>query len=101
VRLREEGELGEASDVESLSRAAQRFLARTPSRLIGLALDDLAGEREPLNLPGIPVAAHRSWSRRMGRDLDELAADPALETLLQEVAARARDGRGEPEGSPR
>ncbi|HTO07141.1 MAG TPA: 4-alpha-glucanotransferase [Myxococcota bacterium] len=99
-KLREEGELGEASDVDAISRAAQRFLARTPSRLVGLALDDLAGEREPLNLPGIPVAVHRSWSRRMARELEDLAADPELETLLQDAAARTRDRRGEPEGSP-
>jgi 4-alpha-glucanotransferase len=98
-RLRAEGELGEASDVDSISRAAQLFLARTPSRLAGLGLDDLAGEREPLNLPGIPVAAHRSWSRRMGRELEELAADPSLETLLQEAASRTRGG-GPPEAAP-
>jgi 4-alpha-glucanotransferase len=91
-RLRAEGELeGVASpaDADTLSRAAQRFVARTPSRLVALGLDDLAGEREPLNLPGVPVERHRSWSRRMRRELDDLLADSELRALLQTTAARA------------
>ncbi|HTO52536.1 MAG TPA: 4-alpha-glucanotransferase [Myxococcota bacterium] len=98
-RLRDEGELGEAGDSESLARAAQLFLARTPSRLVGLGLDDLAGEREPLNLPGIPVEVHRSWSRRMRRELEELAEDSALQTLVKSAASRVKPGSREPEGS--
>jgi 4-alpha-glucanotransferase len=100
-RLREEGELDSANDVESLVRAAQRFLARTPSRLVGLGLDDLAGEREPLNLPGIPVAVHRSWSRRMQRELEELSEDAALQTLVESAASRVKSTPGTPEGSGR
>jgi 4-alpha-glucanotransferase len=57
-----------------LTRAAHEFLARSPAKLVALSLDDLAGETEPLNLPGIPVEKHRSWSRRMTRTLDEIGA---------------------------
>ena len=99
--LRAEGELDASTDTESLARAAQLFLARTPSRLVALGLDDLAGEREPLNLPGIPVEVHRSWSRRMRRELDELAADPALCTLVESAATRVKPKPSEPEGAPR
>ena len=75
--LRDDGELaaGDAPVGErELTRAAHEFLARTPARLVALSLDDLAGETEPLNLPGVPVEAHRSWSRRMTRTLDEIGA---------------------------
>jgi 4-alpha-glucanotransferase len=100
-RLRAEGDLDASTDTDSLARAAQLFLARTPSRLVALGLDDLAGEREPLNLPGIPVEAHRSWSRRMQRELDELASDPSLCTLVESAAGRVKPKQAEPEGAPR
>ncbi len=89
-RLRAEGEVADDVETPALTRAAQLFLARTPSRLVALALDDLAGEREPLNLPGVPVAVHRSWSRRMTRELDDLAADPELASVLASAAERRR-----------
>ncbi|HKC50472.1 MAG TPA: 4-alpha-glucanotransferase, partial [Myxococcota bacterium] len=100
-RLRAEGELDASTDTDSVARAAQLFLARTPSRMVALGLDDLAGEREPLNLPGIPVEVHRSWSRRMQREVDELAADSALCALLESAAARVKPARAEPEGAAR
>jgi 4-alpha-glucanotransferase len=100
-RLRAEGELDAATDTAAIARAAQLFLARTPSRLVALGLDDLAGEREPLNLPGIPVDVHRSWSRRMQREMEELADDSSLCTLVQSAATRVKPDRAEPEGSRR
>lgn len=89
-RLRAEGDLDDDVETAALVAASQLFLARTPSRLVALGLDDLAGEREPLNLPGIPVERHRSWSRRMSRELDDLAADSALCNLVEGAAARVR-----------
>ena len=76
-------ELGRALDAAgveagSLAQRAHRFLARTPAPLLALGLDDLAGEREPINLPGISTARHRSWSRRMGRPLGEIDLEPEV-----------------------
>ena len=79
ARLRAEGDLpaGDAPvDDRALGRAVSSFLAHTPARLRAIGLDDLAGETEPLNLPGVPVERHRSWSRRMKRTLEDIAADP-------------------------
>jgi 4-alpha-glucanotransferase len=85
VRLRAEGDLppGDAPvDDTALICAVHDFLSRTPSRLRALSLDDLAGENEPLNLPGVPVERHRSWTRRMKRTLEDLAADPGIRAAL-------------------
>jgi 4-alpha-glucanotransferase len=102
--LRDEGELptgeGPVEDA-ALDAAVNAHLARTPARLVALGLDDLAGETEPLNLPGVPVERHRSWSRRMRRTLDELAADPGTRARVERAAERIKPRAARPEnGSP-
>ncbi len=46
-------------------RAAHALLAATPSPLVGLQLADLAGETEPVNIPGLPPDRWPSWRRRL------------------------------------
>jgi 4-alpha-glucanotransferase len=79
-RLREEGCLAGSGDPapEDWCRATSRFLARTPAPLVAVALDDLAGETEPVHLPGIGADRHPSWRRRMSAPLEELAARPGM-----------------------
>ena len=57
--------------------------------LVGVSLDDLAGETEPVNMPGLRPEEFASWTRRMRRTLAELRADPATRTALGDT-----DGRG-------
>ena len=67
-----------------LSAVVHRFLSRTPAPLVGLALDDLAGESEPVNLPGIGPDRFPSWRRRMACSLEEIPS------LLSGLAGDAR-----------
>jgi 4-alpha-glucanotransferase len=93
-RLRAEGLLAAGvgePDFSELRAAVDAFLCRTPAVLAGLSLDDLAGEREPVNVPGVPLEQFPSWSRRMRRSLEELAQEPAVgETLARAARVRPR-----------
>jgi 4-alpha-glucanotransferase len=102
--LQAEGELrsgAEVVDAVTLGAAVHTHLARTPARLVALALDDLAGETEPLNLPGVSVGQHRSWSRRMRRTLEDIAADPRVRAELGRVSQRIKQRAPGPEDARR
>lgn len=90
--LRAEGLLaqgvGEPSFADLLA-ATSAFVCRTPALLAGLSLDDLAGEHEPVNVPGVPLERFPSWSRRMQRPLEALAKDAGIALVLA-AAARTR-----------
>ncbi len=74
-----------AVSLDGLRRAIHRFLARTPAPLIGVSLDDLSGETEPVNLPGVTIEQYPSWSRRMCRGLAEVLSDAEVRSLLDEL----------------
>jgi 4-alpha-glucanotransferase len=78
--------------------AIHRFLASTPCPLLGISLDDLAGEEDPVNLPGVPTDRWPSWQRRMGRSLEEIVKDPEARAILDAVQA-LRPG-GPPDADP-
>ncbi|MCP5366171.1 MAG: 4-alpha-glucanotransferase [Hyphomicrobiales bacterium] len=82
--LAAEGEAGD-SLLGDLTLAVARFLARTPSALTMLNLDDLLLEEDQLNLPGT-VDQYPNWRRRLGVTIEELAADPLVIRILRAVA---------------
>jgi 4-alpha-glucanotransferase len=51
-QLRELGLLGGAPTERDKVEALHRFLARTPAKLIGVALADAVGDRRAMNQPG-------------------------------------------------
>jgi 4-alpha-glucanotransferase len=68
--------------------AAHRHLARAPSRLFAVRLEDLVGEREPVNLPGT-VDEYPNWRRKLPVELEALLDQP----LWREIAAALRAER--------
>ncbi len=76
---------------EPLVRAAYRFLAETPSRVVLIQLDDALGELDQVNLPGTFVE-YTNWRRKTSFDLEGIAADPRVAAIAGEVRERIRRG---------
>jgi 4-alpha-glucanotransferase len=66
-----------------------RFLSRTPSRLVAIALDDIAGALDQINIPGT-FDEHPNWCRRMPVSLEDLDQNEDLNAV---GAAFAQSGR--------
>jgi 4-alpha-glucanotransferase len=93
-RLARDGLLDpEQEDPDLLAAAVTAFLCATPARLVGLSLDDLAGEREPINLPGVAPDRHPSWLRRMSVPLERLFATRRAKRVLAAVPEARRSPR--------
>lgn len=90
-RLAAEGVLPEAREPAGggeLRGAVHAFLCRTPAAMVGLSLDDLVGEAEPVNVPGVPPDRFSSWTRKLSTPVEALPHDA-------EVLAGLRcEGRG-------
>jgi len=91
------GETGVGADIgqaspQQLCRWVYAFLARTDCRLLGVSLDDLAGEVDPVNLPGVAVSEYPSWTRRMGKALGEVLRDETFRDVLDGLRRTVRGG---------
>jgi len=75
--------------------AAIAHIARTPSCLALVALEDLLGEEEQPNLPGT-VDVHPNWRRRLPVALEDWHGDARLRALAEAM----RSSRGYPPPSP-
>jgi 4-alpha-glucanotransferase len=67
-----------------LCRNIHAYLARTPSWLVLVALEDVIGEREQANLPGT-VDTHPNWSRKLSVSLEDLRKDLRFQQLAVEL----------------
>ena len=68
--------------------AVLEWLARSPSALVTVDLDDLTGETEHHNVPGQVLASN--WGRRLARPLSELLDDPDIRRRLALLGTRPR-----------
>jgi 4-alpha-glucanotransferase len=80
--------------VEEVVVAMHRHLARTPSRLVAITLEDLVGEVRQPNLPGT-VDEYPNWRHRLALSLEDLPAAP-LAARLVAVLTEAMAGGGRP-----
>jgi len=53
-----------------LRGAVHELLSRSSAQLVGFSLDDLAGELDAVNLPGVGPERHPSWMRKMRHPLE-------------------------------
>ncbi len=75
------------SDVE-FRRAVYALLSRTPAALLGVSLEDLIGEVEPANVPGVGPDRYPSWRRKLAVPLELLPHDPGAREVLSALCER-------------
>ena len=82
---------GQAPDAVAIVRGVHALLARTPTRMVGAALDDLALETDPVNIPGTTEARYPNWRRKMHRALEDITDPDGTAALTALAAAVASD----------
>ncbi|BBX44838.1 4-alpha-glucanotransferase [Mycobacterium cookii] len=93
AELRRVGLLSKHADVEETVLALHKYLGRTPSRLLGLALTDAVGDRRTQNQPGT-TDEYPNWrvplSGPDGRPvlLEDVFSDPRAITLAEAMRAQ-------------
>jgi len=76
---------------DPLVRAAYRYLAASPAKLVLISLDDALGEFEQVNVPGTFVE-YPNWRRKNCIGLEDIASDPRIAALAADVDARVKKG---------
>ena len=72
---------------EAIVIALHAYLARTPTRLMAIQAEDLAGAREQPNLPGT-TDEHPNWRRKLPVTLEQLFETPLARDILAAVRKR-------------
>ncbi len=67
------------------------FLARTPSRMMAVSLEDLLGLVDQPNIPGT-VNEHPNWRRRLPVSIEHLASAIDVDALKRATHVRSRGG---------
>ncbi|CAO3434656.1 4-alpha-glucanotransferase [Azospirillum doebereinerae] len=70
-----------------LTAAVHAYMARTPSRIVMMQIEDALGETEQPNLPGT-VDQHPNWRRRLSRPVEEILEN----NEVRQIVAPLRDG---------
>ena len=86
--LRTHGGLAASASDRQISEAVHAALARAPSRLVAVTLDDIFGELEAQNLPGT-IGEHPNWRRRLSVPVEEFATAPDLGAIAAGMSVRS------------
>ncbi|MCE6961517.1 4-alpha-glucanotransferase [Cereibacter sphaeroides] len=78
--------IGPEDPPEALIVAVHRHLARAPSRLFAVRIEDMAGEVAPVNVPST-VSEYPNWRRKLGVPLEQLADTPLFRDIAGALAA--------------
>jgi len=70
--------------------AVAAFLAATPALLVGIALDDVLGVTDQVNIPGT-VDQHPNWRRKLPVAIENLEHDGALQRVAQAFTSAGRN----------
>ena len=79
---------GQARLPAGIAAAIHAYVARTPSLMLLLQAEDLAGERVGVNLPGTD-RERPNWRHRMAPEAGSLCESPLARAILAAVAARS------------
>ena len=72
--------------------AVHRHLARAASRLSAIRIEDLAAERDPVNLPGT-VLEYPNWRRRLGVAIEDLSSTELFQAVCDAMRTeRPKEG---------
>jgi 4-alpha-glucanotransferase len=66
-----------------------RYLARTPSQILAVSIEDVLGVQDQPNMPGT-TAEHPNWRRRLPLDIDEIARHEMLHNIAGVMASEGR-----------
>jgi 4-alpha-glucanotransferase len=69
-----------------LAHALHLYLARSPTALVALQIDDLLGETLPVNVPGTD-REYPNWQRKVSADVEDIAERADLAARLDEIRA--------------
>jgi 4-alpha-glucanotransferase len=70
--------------IERVLEACLVFLARSPSELVTVNLEDLWSETRPQNMPGT-FKEYPNWQRKAAFDFEEIQRSPQVLRLLEAV----------------
>ncbi len=73
-------------DLPSIAIAIHRFLARTPSAIFFVQMEDVAFEADQANVPGT-IDTYPNWRRKLARDIEEIFRDPRSLALFEAIRA--------------
>ncbi|PCJ45928.1 MAG: 4-alpha-glucanotransferase [Gammaproteobacteria bacterium] len=67
---------------QELATAVHHFLAKAPSRIQLIPMEDALGMEQQVNIPGT-IDEHPNWLQRLSYDMDEIWQQDAMKNLIQ------------------